>query len=280
VLKLVPVPEDGFPPVAVQEKVTGGVPPVDVAVHRTAIPTVPVVGQLIVTVRPVTTGLMKMVADAVAVLAFASVTATLTVCVPTPAYVVVKLEPVPEAGVPPVAVQANVWGVVPPVPVAVNVTGTPVVPVVGPLNVTARTSGAIVTAAELVAVTGGVALSVAVTLIVTEPFTLYCVVKVAPVPVEGVPPVAVQAKVIGPVPPVAIAVHTTGLLTVPVVGHVTVRDRAPGLMFTVIDTVAVFPFASVIVTPTVWGPDTANIVVKLEPVPDDGVPPVAVQAKV
>ena len=74
-----PVPEDGLPPVAVHEKVTGGVPPVDAAVHTTAMPTVPVAWQLIVTARLLAAELMMMVADAVAVFAFASVTVTLTV---------------------------------------------------------------------------------------------------------------------------------------------------------------------------------------------------------
>lgn len=45
-------------------------------------------------------------------------------------------------------------------------------PVVGPLIVTARASAAIVTVAEFVAVTGGDALSVAVTLMETVPLTL------------------------------------------------------------------------------------------------------------
>lgn len=84
----------------------------------------------------------------------------------------VKLAPVPLAGLPPVAVQANVYGDVPPVPVAVNVSAVLTPPVVGPPIVTARVRAAIVTVADLVAVTGGVALSVAVTLIVLEPLTL------------------------------------------------------------------------------------------------------------
>jgi hypothetical protein len=75
--KLAPVPEDGVPPVAVQLKVTGGVPPVDVAVHVTAVPTVPVAGQVSVTTRAAE--LMTMVADAVADTAFASVAVTVTV---------------------------------------------------------------------------------------------------------------------------------------------------------------------------------------------------------
>lgn len=57
----------------------------------------------------------------------------------------------------------------PPVGLAVNVTADPTVPVVGPVIVTASVSGAIVIVAEVVAVTGGEALSLAVTLIVTVP---------------------------------------------------------------------------------------------------------------
>jgi len=67
-------------------------------------------------------------------------------------YVVVKLAPVPEAGLPPVAVHEKVYGVVPPDPVAVNVTAVPTVPVVGPDTVTASVSGEITTVIEPVAV--------------------------------------------------------------------------------------------------------------------------------
>ena len=56
-------------------------------------------------------------------------------------YIVERLVPDPVAGLPDVAVHANVYGVVPPDPVAVNVTGVPTVPVVGPLTVTASASG-------------------------------------------------------------------------------------------------------------------------------------------
>jgi len=45
--KVAPVPEAGDPPVAVHENVYGLVPPVAEAVHDTAIPVVPVAGQLI-----------------------------------------------------------------------------------------------------------------------------------------------------------------------------------------------------------------------------------------
>ena len=57
--------------------------------------------------------------------------------------------------------------------------------------VTARVSGLIVTVAELVAVAPDA--SVAMTDIESVPFVLYIVVKLAPVPDDGVPPV--QAEV-------------------------------------------------------------------------------------
>ena len=75
--------------------------------------------------------------------------------------------------------------------------------------------------------------------------------KLAPVPVDGVPPVAVQVNVTDPVPPFEVAVHVTGLPTVPVVGQLIVTDRAPGLIVTVVDAVAVCALVSVIVTLTV-----------------------------
>jgi len=53
VLNVAPVPEAGVPPVAVQANVTVPVPPDEDPVHDTAVPTVPVVGHVIVTVRGV-----------------------------------------------------------------------------------------------------------------------------------------------------------------------------------------------------------------------------------
>ena len=105
-MKLVPVPVAGVPAVAVQVKATGGVPPVDVAAQVTGLPTVPVVGHVATTVNG-TPKLITIVEEAVAVFAFPSVTVTLTVKVPTAAYIVVKLEPVPDAGAPPVAAHAK-----------------------------------------------------------------------------------------------------------------------------------------------------------------------------
>ena len=83
---------------------------------------------------------------------------------------VIRLEPVADAGVPPVAVQASEYGVVPPDPVAVKVTAVPTAPVVGPLIVTASANGLIVIVAELEAVAE--LASVTVTDTVWEPLTL------------------------------------------------------------------------------------------------------------
>jgi hypothetical protein len=77
-------------------------------------------------------------------------------------YVVEKLAPVPEAGVPPVAVQLKEYGVVPPVADAVNVTAVPTVPVVGPVTEAASVSGAMVIEADPLATWAGVAESVPV----------------------------------------------------------------------------------------------------------------------
>jgi hypothetical protein len=67
---------------------------------------------------------------------FASVAVAFTVYVPFTLYVTVKLAPVPVAGVPPGAVQANVYGEVPPDADAVKVTAVPTVPEAGPVTVT------------------------------------------------------------------------------------------------------------------------------------------------
>ena len=80
-----------------------------------------------------------------------------------------KLAPVPVAGLPPGAVQENVYGDVPPVAEAVNVTAVPAVPLVGPVTVTAIGSGLIVTVVSLNAF--ALFVSVIVTLIVLLPLT-------------------------------------------------------------------------------------------------------------
>jgi hypothetical protein len=168
--------------------------------------------------------------------------------VPVFAYIVVKLEPEPDDGLPPVAVQANVYGVVPPEPVAVKVTVDDTPPVVGPSTVTARVNGLIVIVADAVAVWA--LESVIVTETVKVPFDPYVVVKLTPVPEEGVP-VAVQENVYGDVPPVGLAVNVAGLPAVPVVGPVMMTAKVRGEMLIEAVPVPVAPLASVTVRDTV-----------------------------
>ena len=68
-------------------------------------------------------------------------------------------------------------------------------------------------------------LSVAVAFTTKVPLAAYVVVKPAPVPVAGDPPGADQENVNGPVPPVADALHVTGLPDV-AVPQVTVTTMA------------------------------------------------------
>lgn len=74
-----------------------------------------------------------------------------------------------------------------------KVTAVPVVPVAGPETETVKASGEMATVAEADAVAEFA--SLAVTEIVYEPLTLYVVLKDAPLPEAGDPPVAVQANV-------------------------------------------------------------------------------------
>jgi len=74
-------------------------------VQETAVPTVPVAGHVIVTAK---LAAIVTIAELVAVCEFASVTVTDMVFAPEVEYVVEKLVPVPLAGLPPVAVHANV----------------------------------------------------------------------------------------------------------------------------------------------------------------------------
>ena len=221
-------------------------PPEPVAVKVTAVPTVPVVGPAMETDKA--PGVIDMLTDPVAVFAFASVIVTETVNVPGELKVVVKLELAPVAGLPPVAVQENEYGVVPPDPVAVNVTGVPTPAEVGPATVTASVNGLIVIDTDAAAVLP--LASVIVTETVSVPFTLYVVEKLAPVPVVGLPPVAVQAKVYGVVPPEPVAVKAAAVPTVPVVGPPIVTARANGLTVIEAEAVAVFALVSVTITET------------------------------
>ncbi len=76
-----------------------------------------------------------------------SVALTLTVKLPVAPYVVMKLAPVPVAGVPPGADQENVKGAVPPDAEAVKVTGLPMVAVADCEIVTTIDCGATITVA-------------------------------------------------------------------------------------------------------------------------------------
>jgi hypothetical protein len=78
--------------------------------------------------------------------------------------------------------------------------------------------------------------------------------KLAPEPVEGVPPVAVQANVYGADPPEPVAVKVTALPAVPVVGPAIVTPNGRAAIVTVADAVAVAVLASVIITDTVLVP--------------------------
>jgi len=77
-------------------------------------------------------------------------------------FVVTLAEPSPK-------LKLKVYGLVPPVAVAVNETAVPTVPVVGPDSETARVDGLMVTVADALAVTA--LESVAVTVIVLLPLT-------------------------------------------------------------------------------------------------------------
>ena len=125
-------------------------------------------------------------------------------------------------------------------------TAVPTVPVVGP--VTATTGGVDEIAIEAVLNAFAPFPSVAVALTTKVPLTLYVTVKLAPVPVAGVPPGAVHANVYGAVPPVAEAVKVTAAPTVPEAGPVTVTASGSGLIVTVVSRNAFALFVSVIVT--------------------------------
>ncbi len=90
--------------------------------------------------------------------------------------------------------QVNEYGEVPPVGVAVQVTGLPAV-AVPQLMLTARGCATTVTVTEFVAVT--MLASLTLTETVSLPFVAKVVVKLVPVPVDGLPAVAVQVVVYG-----------------------------------------------------------------------------------
>lgn len=178
------------------------VPPLAVALNVTDCTVEAVLGPLTVTAS--VRAEIVTVADAEAVFALLSVAVTLIVYVPLTLYVVLKLEVVPLAGEPPVAVHAKVYGAVPPVADAVHATAVPTVPVAGHEMVAERASGLTVVVTVL-----DVAVfefeSVTVTTIVSVPFVVKVVVNVADVPVWTTP-LRVNPNVYGEVPPVADAV--------------------------------------------------------------------------
>ena len=102
----------------------------------------------------------------------------------------------------------------------------------------------------------GVAESVPVTLMLNVPFTLYVVLKVDPVPEDGLPPVAVQANVTGGVPPDADAEQDTAVPTVPVAGHVIVTIKLPPTWAVVVNLTLL---VSVTFSLTVNGPAVAYV---------------------
>jgi hypothetical protein len=82
------------------------------------------------------------------------------------------------------------------------------------------------------------------------------VLKVAPVPDAGEPPVAVHANAYAVVPPEPVAVKATAVPTVPVDGPAIETVNGNAAIVTVAEAVAVTALASVIVTETVFDPLT------------------------
>ena len=107
----------------------------------------------------------------------------------------------------------------------------------------------------------------------SEPLVEYVVVKLAPVPVAGVPPGADQENMTGGVPPEE-ALHVTGLPAV-AVPHVTVTGVGCCTANTTTLPVLLLLFPSVAVALTWCAFLMENVVVKLEPAPVDGLPPAA-----
>jgi len=96
--------------------------------------------------------------------------------------------------------------------------------------------------------------------------TAKLVVKLAPVPEAGEPPVVVQEIVTGDEPPVVLAVHITGLPAVPVEGQLAVSISGWDETVTVVEPVADAWFMSLTVKLTVYVPLAGSVTV-CEPVP-------------
>ena len=93
----------------------------------------------------------------------------------------------------------------------------------------------------------------AVALTTKVPFAAYVVVKLAPVPVAGLPPGADQEKVNGGVPPLAEALQVTGLPTV-AVPHVTLTAIGVPMTLIVVSTNFLALLLSVTVALTIFAP--------------------------
>jgi len=137
-----------------------------------------------------------------------SVTRSVTVKVPCVANVWLGDCPVP-VGVLSPQVQLYEYGVVPPDAVAEKLTASPIIGLVGKNVKSARSAGVTGTDLDVVAVWGGVAASVTVSVTVKVPGAVYVWLGDCPEPV-GVPSPQFQLYVYGVVPPVGFAEKATG----------------------------------------------------------------------
>jgi len=236
--------------------------------------TVPVVGPLIDAVR--VNGAIVTSWKAVFVAALRSVTVKVTLYVPFTANVVENVDAVPLAGLPPVTAHAKVYGDVPPVTVEVKLCKALTVPVAGPLMLAANGVEEIAISWNVVLVAALRSVTVSVTLYV--PLTANVVENVEAVPLAGLPPVTAHANVYGDVPPVTVEVKLCRALIVPDVGPLMLAVSASGEIVTSRNAPAVFAFRSVTVSVTLYVPLTANVVEKVDAVPDAGLPPVTAHA--
>ena len=143
------------------------------------------------------------------------------------------LHPVPRAEPSP-KFHVHEYGVVPPLIVAVKVTGLPTIGDAGlEVKEAVRASGFIVIVAGVADARPGVGVAESVTLTwtVKDPFTVYVCAKtfglVLPLARLPDPSPKFQVKLNGAVPPDAVAVQLTGVPTVPVDGQESVTATTP-----------------------------------------------------
>lgn len=97
----------------------------------------------------------------------------------------------------------------------------------------------------------------------------------------GVPPGADHVTVYGGTPPETVEVQFTVVPTVVDVGLQLIVTTSVGAVTVMLEeAVAVFALPSVAVTLILKVPGVVYVVVNVEPVPDDGLPPVATQLNV